>query len=523
MVGYPISEIEENIDTTKVLLSTLTARDFEAWINRWYGDDRNWVYIMQGNNADYLFPSKQQIAAAIREARQLVVEPEKREEKKLSGQSLVDFEQKGGEIVKEKLLKPIGTEEWVLGNGAKVYYKYTNYNKGMFNILAGSRGGRSLLPAEDLPSADVMVAMFLKNGLYKYDNRALNSIMQGHSIDMNISLDETSESFNCTGMASDADMAFQFLYLSFEQPRFERSAFDKYIYVNKTTVRHSRRTTDDMINDRMRQIRMLESPRLWQRDTDYYNAMDYDKMVSIFKDRYQDASDFVFYLVGDLDREEARVLVEKYIGSLSSMHRKEHPVKHAYYKQGPVKEDIEADIPEQKYIVDITFKNTLKTKPMDKISMYVLQVYFDHLFQQTIREAEGGSYGVHITGDVSDFPGYEQSFNVQFESSLEKGPRMREIVHDRIRQFLTEGLSDDELEGIVMMLKKQHEASLKEIGSIPFWTENIQFYLRTGKRLDSPEFFEDIVERIKGKDVSVFARKFFKDADCIDIVVKSRD
>ena len=39
-----------------------------------------------------------------------------------------------------------------LSNGAKVYYKHNDYESGAFNLLAGSPGGRSLLPAEDLPS-----------------------------------------------------------------------------------------------------------------------------------------------------------------------------------------------------------------------------------------------------------------------------------------------------------------------------------------------------------------------------------
>lgn len=61
-----------------------------------------------------------------------------------------------------------------------------------------------------------------------------------------------------------------------------------------------------------------DSPRLWKQDAKFYDAMNYDKMVSIYHDRFQDASDFTFYLVGNIQREEAQKLVAKYLGAIPS-------------------------------------------------------------------------------------------------------------------------------------------------------------------------------------------------------------
>lgn len=41
-------------------------------------------------------------------------------------------------------------------------------------------------------------------------------------------------------------------------------------------------------------------------------------MIQIYKERFQDASDFTFYLVGDIEREKARELTIKYVGAVSS-------------------------------------------------------------------------------------------------------------------------------------------------------------------------------------------------------------
>ena len=523
LLKYPISEIDENIKMTKEVLAKLTVQDFQNWISRWYDNDENWIFVMQGNDENYPYPTEEEIMAAIKRARTLTFTDEgEKQSEDSSGWELLDFEIKGGQIVKTKLLKPLEAEEWILNNGAKVYYKYTQDSKGVFNVLLGSRGGRSLLPAGDLPSADAMVAMFLKNGLYKYDARALETVIKEQSINLSMSFDEDSESMNCMGMKRDAELAFQFIYLVFEHPRFDKAAFDKYVYISKATAAHTVQTANDTITKAMREIKMIDSPRLWQADTNYYAAMDYDKMVAIYKDRFQDASDFKFYVVGDIDRDQARDLVAKYIGAVPSIYRKEEPVQHEYYKKGSVTKEIEANIPEQQYMVNIEYQNTLKTKPIDRLYMSILQLHFDHLFQKKIREDEGGSYSVQILANTSDYPKYTQYFAVQFASSLEKGPRMRQIAHEEIKKFLMNGISDEEVEDFILLMKKDRTERLGE-DSIPFWTENIQFYIRTGKTLDSPEFFDKIVNKVNAKGVLAFARKFFESAECSDIVVKSKE
>ena len=309
-------------------------------------------------------------------------------------------------------------EEWTLSNGAKVYYKHNDYESGAFNLLAGSPGGRSLLPAEDLPSADALNTLFLQYGLYKYPARLLNAIMRGHNIDINIDLGERSESISCSSTRDDAEIAFQFFHLTVVHPRFSRPDFDKYVRANKIQRTYAKPTTDDSIASVMQELHTLPSPRIRKTDTAYYAAMDYDRMVEIYDERFRNAADFAFYLVGDLPREEARRLVELYIASLPARNVRETPVHHRYASTASATRDIRLGLPEEKYMVSIEYKNHLKTKASDKICFHVLQKHFDNLFRQIIREDEGGSYGVQLHTEAEDYPFYDQTFAVQFESCL---------------------------------------------------------------------------------------------------------
>lgn len=432
--------------------------------------------------------------------------------------SLMDFTPVAGRIVKTKRLKGPGAEEWTLSNGAKVYYKHNDYESGAFNLLAGSPGGRSLLPAEDLPSADALNTLFLQYGLYKYPARLLNAIMRGHNIDINIDLGERSESISCSSTRDDAEIAFQFFHLTVVHPRFSRPDFDKYVRANKIQRTYAKPTTDDSIASVMQELHTLPSPRIRKTDTAYYAAMDYDRMVEIYDERFRNAADFAFYLVGDLPREEARRLVELYIASLPARNVRETPVHHRYASTASATRDIRLGLPEEKYMVSIEYKNHLKTKASDKICFHVLQKHFDNLFRQIIREDEGGSYGVQLHTEAEDYPFYDQTFAVQFESSQAKGPRMRQIVHDQIRQFIEEGISEDDAEYYLLVLKQEHQKAFAE-KNVAYWTENLQFYNRTHTQLDDPRYFDGIIDQIRAKDIVAFARKFFDTAQCIDVVI----
>ena len=59
--GNPISSVEEDISLSREILSELTAKDFHDWIASWNSDYKNWVFIMQGNDPTYNFPTQDEI------------------------------------------------------------------------------------------------------------------------------------------------------------------------------------------------------------------------------------------------------------------------------------------------------------------------------------------------------------------------------------------------------------------------------------------------------------------------------
>ena len=99
---------------------------------------------------------------------------------------------------------------------------------------------------------------------------------------------------------------------------------------------------------------------------------------------------------------------------------------------------------------------------------------------------------------------------------------MRPFVHEKIQDLLKKGLTDEEVEDFILAIKKEKK-SADELASntIVFWMENLQFYNKTGKKMEAPMYFDAVIDKIKAKDLLAFARKLFRTSQCDDLVFKS--
>ena len=516
--GKPITSIEEDIAYSREILAELTAKDFHDWIASWNGDSKNWVFAVEGRDADYDFPTKEEIVNILKDARK--VESAETEEE-IKAVPLLDYEVKGGEIVKTKKIKLLDAEEWTLSNGCKVYYKFSDQDGVKVSLMGESPGGKSLLPAEDLPSADALATLSMYSGLYNHNMQMMQEILKGHQVRPNITLGETFEGLGGYCDNNETEMLFQIVYLFFEHPRFNRDDFDKFMYINKLQIENAPSTVNDTVTRQLTALRVEDSPRLWKLNGKYYDAMDYDKMVSIFHDRFQDASDFQFYLTGNIQREEAQQLVKRYLGAIPSIYRKEKAVHYDFRKKGSMTETIEANIPDNKYMINIEYSNTLKLKPEEELAIDVIRSVLANRYQEIIREDEGGAYGVNVGVSYNQHPKPIQTIAVNFQSNTEKGDRMRAIVHEQIDKLVAEGVSEEDVEDMVLVMKKGRANMLENRGNA-HWQEALRYYTETGKDIDSPALFEKPIEKLNAKVVHEVARKLFGSATLVDIVIRSK-
>lgn len=512
----PMTTVAEDMALSRRILAGMTATDLQQWVNRWYSNDKNWLYIMQGCDSAYQFPTCQEITAIIRETKTAAIAPVSKENRK--PEVLMDFEPQAGKIVRTNRLRALNAEKWTLSNGATVYYKYNDQAKKQITLYGICEGGLSQLDAADLPSADALGDLILQSGLYHHDARMMELIMKDREVRMLLKLGAEAQTLTASAEKSELETMFQLVYLQLTQARFDREVFGKYVYAQELDELTRSQTLNDTLDAWMQQIRLVESSRLWKHDSVYYKAMNYDRMLGVWHRLFGDAAAFTFYIAGDVDAGEARRLAERYLASLPALHEQHKAVTYDLRKKGSVKETFEAHIPDDKYMVNIEFRNELHLTPVEEMAFGMLQsVLQDRLFA-VLREKEQGTYRV----GVNVVPGPKQQFlGIQFDSSVEKGDRMRELVHGQIDELVREGISDEDFNDQVLRMRKNlSKRSIKPTNS--FWINEIKEYETTGQLSESNAELARMLNKIHPADLQKIARKFFATAECKDLGVKPK-
>lgn len=91
----------------------------------------------------------------------------------------------------------------------------------------------------------------------------------------------------------------QLTYLTFTAPRRDDDAFASYKNRNKAALQNMEMNPQVAFSDSVSAGIYMHHPRRARIKADMIDKMDYDKILSMYQDRYKDASDFTFIFVGN--------------------------------------------------------------------------------------------------------------------------------------------------------------------------------------------------------------------------------
>ena len=239
------------------------------------------------------------------------------------GGSLINENLKGSPIVSVKALPEFDAEEWTLGNGAKVVFRKADFEKDNISLNAYSAGGTSLYDIDMLLPARNAISFIGSYGLGDYDAIALKKVLTGKKAGCSVGISSLYETVNGSATPQDFETMMQMLYLRFEKPRFDADAHKVVIDRTRIMMQQMEGKPNKIMQDSMQLIATNYNPRTILMNQKNLGELTIDKVEKVYRDRIADASDFTFFIVGNMDAEEVKPLVEKYIGSISSTHRNE--------------------------------------------------------------------------------------------------------------------------------------------------------------------------------------------------------
>ena len=514
----PIVDFEYYYAFAKQLVPTITLEEVNAKIKEW-DVPTNRTIIISGPSENTTHLTKEEVLAIMDKVSKATdIIPYK---DNATSNSLISEELKGSKIVATKELPQFNAVEWTLENGAVVVFRKADYEKDDVSLVSHSKGGTSLYDVDMLISAQNAADITTAFGVGDFNAIQLRKVLTGKMVNTKVSIGGLSESVSGASTPKDFETMLQMIYLRFEKPRFDKEIFASIINRCLAMLPNQLKNPAKIMQDSVNLIMSNYHPRTIVLDENYFNKLTLEQIEKVYRDRIKDASDFTFFIVGNIEADVVKPLVEKYIGSIKSENRKENWIDRGVrVPKGKTVKEIEVALETPKSTVITSFSKAMKYSIHNQFCINILRGVLDLRYTENIREKEGGTYGVSVQASASREPVCRYGLNMSFDCDPEKANHLKSLIYAELDKLVKEAPTQEEFNKIVVNLKKNREQS-KNHNS--FWMNSIYGYYQTGINTADPKNYEDILNSLTPKDIQKFAKALYnKKTDIVDIVFKPK-
>jgi len=476
--------------------------------------EKNVVIAINGPKKDGLtYPTKEEAVSIFNKAR---TENVTAYVDKVSNEPLIASLPKPGKITKEEAGTKFGETIWTLSNGAKVFVKKTDFKEDEIIFTATSKGGNSLIDDKDAINIKAINSVISLGGLANFSATDLPKMLAGKKAGAYASIGTKTESLNGYCAPKDLEAMMQLLYLTVTAPRMDNEAFQSYVSRTKSMLINREAEPMTAFSDSITAAVYGKSPRAQRMKADMVDKVDYNRIMEIYKQRFANMGDFTFTFVGNFDVNTLKPMVEQYIASLPGNAKKEdfRDVK-MYPRKGEYKNIFEKEMKTPKASVFNLYTGKIDFTIDNKIMMSMLDQIMDIVYTKTIREEEGGTYGVSTNGSIDNYPYGNFSFNIYFDTDPKLIDKLLAKIKQGLDEIAAQGPSEENLNKVKeYMLKSYTEAQR----SNRHWMNAIDNYYTWN--IDGQNGYDAKIKAITTADIKNFAAKLFTQKNMVDVIMK---
>ena len=476
-------------------------------------NDSNLVIVMLAPEKEGVtMPTKQHLVDILKKVQAENIEAYVEE---VNTDPLITEELKGGKVksVKDGIYD---SKVITLDNGVVIHVKKTDYTPNSISMRAVSWGGTAYYSNDEYRNAAGIDDLSI-GGYGNFSATELKKRLAGIQASASPTIEHRTEGMRGRCVVKDFETMLQLTYLAFTSPRRDDDAFKSYIDRTKQSLKNQDLAPTTALQDTIASVvydNNIRARRMKAADVDQLN---YDRMLQMYKERFADGDDFEFYFVGDIDINAATPLFEKYLGSL--------PVLKGSEKQKGIDQRIakgkrtnvfEKELQTPNAIVVFLYHAPMKDTPRNEMLMSMLQQLMTMHYTESVREDEGGAYGVPVQGAVADYPEEIAEFIVQLPTAPEKRARMTELVYAGVDKMCNEGPKAEDLQKVKEYMHRKHAEDLKENS---YWMTSL--IRQTRFNYDEVTNYDAMVDQITAKEIQDFAKKVLKSGNIIEVGMTS--
>jgi zinc protease len=297
------------------------------------------------------------------------------------------------------------------------------------------------------------------------------------------------------------------------------AAFESFKQRTKASLANQEANPMTALTDTLQKELYGNHPMAGRIKSEMIDQIDYNRIMEMYKDRFKEAGDFTFLFVGNINLEEAKPLIETYLGGLPTINRKENFKDiQMDIQKGTHKNVFEKQMETPKATVISVISGHCDFTPKNNLLMSMLSQTMNMVYIETIREKEGASYGVSAMGQMSCYPKPEAIFQIYFDTDPAKREKMEQIVMSELQKVAQEGPRPEHLAKVKEYMLKQYTESIKENG---YWLNQLHEYYFSN--IDMNTNYEKLVNEITAEDVKNFTKALLDQGNIIEVTMTAKE
>jgi zinc protease len=245
----------------------------------------------------------------------------------------------------------------------------------------------------------------------------------------------------------------------------------------------------------------------------------YDRILQIYRERFADASNFKAVFIGNIDMDELRPMLCKYLATLPAT-KKEEKTNEKVLPQ-LVKQD-QAHLFRKKMAtplanVTILHAADVEFSPKNDLTLDFLKRVLQIAYTDSVREEKGGTYGVRVDFSLERDDNPTATLRIAYNADPTRYEELNPIVYQQLEYIAKQGPSATAMQKISTYLTKQYDqfAITNDYWSYIIWHE-------LDDEADFDKGYKELVAEVTAADVQNMARKLLDSKCRIEVTMLSK-
>jgi len=404
-----------------------------------------------------------------------------------------------------RTIDPLGVTVVTFANGVEAWLKPTDFKNDQVVFTLNALGGSSLAPPADFVEASLSAAYVGIAGVGGLKALDLQRVLAGKVASARPYISLSTHGISGSAVPAQLETSLQLLHQTFMQPGDDPEAFALMKRQLEASLANRGRSPGQVFGEKLAQVNASNHYTAQPLTSERLATVNREKMLSFYRQRFSNAADFTFFMVGAFKVDEAVPLLAQYVGSLPSSGPRTSAYRDVGIRFPQASEQARVELGrEPRATTVMSFFADPSEDPFEQEKVVEATTVLEIALRDILREELGQTYTVSV-GLAQALPqrggGHVE---VRFGAAPENIEAMRARVLKEIKRLQAEGPSADLTNRAKENARRGYEVALKQndywlrrLESVNMLGRNPAEILTRNERIDAvtPQILQEVFKR----------------------------